>query len=207
MSAAIQRTSRRRAGKVGIDLKRTPSFQASSTNTETLKVRAHTYSNRSAEPGGRGSGVASFLKKKNLKWDRMTAGTAGCCWGLTAAWTEATLTNWANLAAREERESQRTEWLLFSSSLSPHLNFLLSPTLFFPPQLSGSTAHSLTHFNNCPLIFQSRGVRDIWSYLAASPFHRDTVYLAVEQTFCTLARLSSAQRCQGALQARCLVKD
>lgn len=75
-----------------------------------------------------------------LKWERMTAGAAVWCRGLTAAWTEATLTNWANLAAREEKESQRTKWLLFSSSLSPHLNPLtLSPALLLSP------AHWLLH--------------------------------------------------------------
>jgi len=95
------------------------------TNTHT-----HTYSNHSAETCAGGSGEEAERRVKRLKWERMTAGAAVWCRGLTAAWTEATLTNWANLAAREEKESQRTKWLLFSSSLSPHLNSLsLSPTL------------------------------------------------------------------------------
>lgn len=81
-----------------------------------------------------------------LKWGRMTAGAAIQCQGLTAVWTEATLTNWANLAAGEEKESQRTEWLLFSSSLSPHLNPLSpSPTLpFFVRSISISLSLYLT---------------------------------------------------------------
>lgn len=94
--------------------------------------------------------------KARLKWEGMTAGAAVWCQGLTAVWTEATLTNWANLAAGEEKESRRTKWLLFSSSLSRLIwTFSYPHQLSFYRSLARSLAlhftFSLSHFNNCPL--------------------------------------------------------
>lgn len=117
------------------------------THTHT-HTHMHSCSNHSAETCAGGSGEEAEEGVKSLKWARMTAGALIWCRGLTAACP----LDWliGLIWQRGKKMSLKgPKYLLFSSSLSPHLNSL--PHL----QLSlNRLVHLLTFsespFNNRP---------------------------------------------------------